>query len=88
MESNGRDILWSIIRKDERVECGRGHFLALSSGEKSGSLLDGMILDILKDMVVAFPRDVRREMANRYGYIRDLIKPYMLLLRIALRKVW
>jgi hypothetical protein len=67
----GLDILWSIIRKDERVESGRGHFLALSSGEKSGSLLDGMILDVLKDMVVAFPRDVRREMANRYGYFRS-----------------
>ena len=66
----GRDVLWSIIRKDERVECGRGYFLALKSGEKSGNLLDSMIIDVLKDMVVAFPRDVRREMANRYGYIR------------------
>jgi len=67
----GLDILWSIIRKDERVESGRGHFLALSSGEKSGSLLDGMILEVLKDMVVAFLRDVRREMANQYGYFRS-----------------
>ena len=29
-----------------------------------------MITDVLKDLVVAFPRDVRRELANRYGYIR------------------
>ena len=66
----GRDALWALLRLDERVECGRGYFLALKSGEKSVSLIEGMTTDIIKDMVVAFPRDVRRELANRYGCIR------------------
>ena len=70
IEDQGRYLLWSMIRKDERVECGRGYFLALKSGEKSGSLIEGMLIDVLKDIMVAFPRDVRRELANRYGYIR------------------
>src|SRR6267143_329806 len=56
------------VRLDEKVECGRGHLLALKSGEKARDLLEGMIVDILENIVVAFPRDVRREVANHYGY--------------------
>ncbi len=64
----GRDVLWALLRLDEKVECGRGHLLALKSGEKARDLLEGMIVDILENIVVAFPRDVRREVANHYGY--------------------
>jgi hypothetical protein len=64
----GRDALWALLRLDERVECGRGYLLALKSGEKARNLLEGMIVDILENIVVAFPRDVHREVANHYGY--------------------
>src|SRR5262249_43755570 len=47
---------------------GRGYFLALKSGEKARNLLESMIVDVLEDLRVAFPRDVHREMVNRYGY--------------------
>ena len=39
-----------------------------------------MTTDIIKDMVVAFPRDVRRELANRYGCIRVDQTVYALLM--------
>jgi hypothetical protein len=64
----GHDLLWALLRLDERVECGRGNLLALKSGEKARDLLEGMIVDSLEKIVVAFPRDVLREVVNYYGY--------------------
>jgi len=67
-EKQGCDLLWALLRLDERVECGRKHLLALKSGEKARDLLEGMIVESLEKIVVAFPRDVLREVVNYYGY--------------------
>jgi hypothetical protein len=50
------------------VECGTGYLIALKSGDKAGGLLENTIVNILEDAIVAFPRDMRRELVNRYGY--------------------
>jgi hypothetical protein len=80
-EYQSHHLLWALLRKDERIECGRSHLLALRSGEKAWSLTESMIVDVLKDMVVAFPRDIRRELANQYGYLRPDSTMYALLTR-------
>src|SRR5262249_26244962 len=64
----GCDILWALLRSDDRVECGSGYLLALKSGEKARDLLESMIVDILRNLAVAFPRDIYRDLVNICRY--------------------
>lgn len=61
-------ILWSLLRLDERVQCGSSLLVARCSGKMTESLLLDAVVQVIKNLVVAYPRDVRREMANTFNY--------------------
>ena len=61
-------FLWGLLRLDERIQCGTGYLVARNSGENNQSLMEEMIVHTVKNLGVAFPRDIRREMINMHGY--------------------
>jgi len=61
------DILRGLLRLQPNVQCGTGYLAARKIEGRGQQLLKELILQIVRDAVVVYPRDVLRELANRYG---------------------
>ncbi len=61
------DILRGLLRLRANVQCGAGNLVARRIEGRGQPLLKGLILQIIRDAVVIYPRDIMRELANRYG---------------------
>jgi hypothetical protein len=61
------DILRGLLRLEDRIQVGAGRLVARRIEAKEQSLLEGAIIQIIREAVLAYPRDVRRELTNTYG---------------------
>ncbi|MGH9752473.1 MAG: DNA-directed RNA polymerase subunit alpha C-terminal domain-containing protein [Blastocatellia bacterium] len=61
------DILRGLLRLLANVQCGAGYLVARRIEGRGQPLLKELILQIIRDAVVIYPRDIMRELANRYG---------------------
>lgn len=61
------DILRGLLRLRANVQCGAGYLVARRIEGRRQPLLKELILQILREAVVVYPRDIIRELANRYG---------------------
>lgn len=61
------EVLRGLLRMNEQVQCGAGYLVARRTKERAQPLLGEVVLQIVRDLILAYPRDVRRELANSYG---------------------
>ncbi len=61
-------ILWGLLHKDERAQCGPGGQVARSRDEGARALLQAAIVEVLEDLEVAHIRQLRIELTARYGH--------------------
>lgn len=61
-------ILWGLLHKDERAQCGPGGRVARSRDEGAHHLLEAAIVEVLMDLDVAHIRQLRLELSVRYGH--------------------
>jgi len=61
------DILRGLLRLRENVQYGAGYLVARRIEGRGQHLLKELILQIIRDAVVIYPRDIMRELANKYG---------------------
>ena len=61
-------ILWGLLHKDERAQCGPGGLVARSRDEGARNLLQDAIVEVLEDLEVAHIRQLRLELTARYGH--------------------
>lgn len=67
----GRDdaagIIRGLLRLRANVQWGTGYLVARRIEGRGQTLLKELILQIIRDAVVVYPRDILRELANKYG---------------------
>jgi hypothetical protein len=60
-------IIRGLLRLRANVQCGAGYLVARRIEGREQTLLKELILQVIREAVVVYPRDILREMANRYG---------------------
>jgi len=66
-------FLWALLRTDERIECGASGLVALRVEDRPSSLLETVIGAVLRERVVAPPRELRMELARRQHQAADRV---------------
>ncbi len=61
-------ILWGLLHKDARAQCGPGGMVARSRDGGARALLERAILEVLSDLSVARVREIHLELTARYGH--------------------
>ncbi|MFW5968783.1 MAG: helix-hairpin-helix domain-containing protein, partial [Persicimonas sp.] len=64
----GSGLLWGLLREDERVMCGPGELVARDIDSDRQHVLRTAIGQIVAEYGAAYPREVRSELRNQYGY--------------------
>jgi predicted transcriptional regulator len=63
-------VLWALARNHEQFETGSG-LLVARRDEDDTSLLEQSILEILEEMGLAYPREIREKLRGDYGVDED-----------------
>ncbi|MFW5968296.1 MAG: helix-hairpin-helix domain-containing protein [Persicimonas sp.] len=64
----GSGLLWGLLREDDRVMCGPGELVARDIDSDRQHVLRTAIGQIVADYGAAYPREVRSELRDQYGY--------------------
>lgn len=65
---HGAGLLWGMLRDDARIVCGPGELVARDDGSDDQHVLRTAIGQIIDDHGAAYPREVRAELRNQFGY--------------------
>lgn len=64
------DVLYGLLRENERIQCSPGYLVARRVEGKEQPLVKEVILQIIRDAVVTSPREIRRMLSNTWGAVR------------------